>query len=142
MLLSLVAKALVLPRFGFEGVAVVTVASYGLLAVLVGRVRRKLADVPWRRRWPEFVGAAVLCVVGALLPPGWPGYTARAVVTVGLVGLLLLVIRQLNADRKSALAPVEPGAEAEPAADAKPAAEPEPADSQPAGSASKVGQKP
>jgi O-antigen/teichoic acid export membrane protein len=114
--LSLVAKALVLPEFGFEGLAIVTVASYGLLALLVGSVRRRLAEVPWRRRWPEFLGAGVLCVAGGYLPPGWVGNSVRVAVIVGLVGLLLLVLKQLQADRKSALS--KPAADA-PRADQK-----------------------
>jgi O-antigen/teichoic acid export membrane protein len=100
--LSLVAKALVLPRWGFVGVAAVTVAAYGLLALLIGSVRRTLAEVPWRRRWPEFVGATVLCVLGAVIPPGPVGYAARAVLAVVLIGALARVGRQLMADRKAA----------------------------------------
>jgi O-antigen/teichoic acid export membrane protein len=102
--LALAAKALVLPRFGFVGLAVVTVAAYGLLALLVGVERRKLATVPWRRRWPELGAAAVLCVAGALIPLNWAGAAARAVILLGLIGLLLRVAKQLAADRRAAQA--------------------------------------
>jgi O-antigen/teichoic acid export membrane protein len=101
---NLVAKALVLPEFGFVGAAAVTVAAYALLALLIGLVRRGLAVVPWRRRWPEVVGAAALCVVGAVLPANAVGYAVRAVLTVALIGLLALTARQLLADRRSARA--------------------------------------
>jgi O-antigen/teichoic acid export membrane protein len=104
---NLVAKALVLPVFGFVGAAVVTVAAYVLLAVLVGSARRKLAEVPWRRRWPELAVAVALCVAGAAIPPGWPGYAARAVVTLALFVALGLVAKQLLAGRRSAQAPAE-----------------------------------
>jgi len=104
---NLVAKALVLPRFGFVGAAVVTVVAYALLALMIGSVRRTLAEVPWRRRWPELAVATVLCVAGALIPPGWAGNVVRALVTVALIGVLGLVARQLLADRRSALAPEE-----------------------------------
>jgi O-antigen/teichoic acid export membrane protein len=100
--ISLAAKAFVLPTFGFVGAAVVTVASYALLAVLVARQRRKLAAVPWGRRLPEIAGAAALCVAGALIPPGWIGYTVRAVVTAALLVLLALVARHLLAGRNAA----------------------------------------
>lgn len=100
--LGLLAKALLLPEYGFTGVAVITVASYGLLAVLVSSARRRLAEVPWRRRWPELVGAAVLCAAGAAIPPGPVGYTVRVVITVALIAALLLVVRQLRADLRPA----------------------------------------
>jgi O-antigen/teichoic acid export membrane protein len=101
---NLVAKALVLPRWGFVGAAVVTVVAYGLLAVLIGSARRTLADVRWRRRWPELCVATVLCVAGAMIPDGPVGYLLRGLLTLGLVAALGLVARQLMADRRSALA--------------------------------------
>ena len=143
VVLSLAAKALVLPEFGFEGLAVVTVASYALLALLVGSVRRKLAEVPWRRRWPELVGAAALCVLGAYLPPGWIGNSVRAVVTVALLGLLVLVARQLKADRKSALGSAGSGSEGQQSTSV-PDGQPPTADAeaQPPAGVTKAGQKP
>jgi O-antigen/teichoic acid export membrane protein len=106
---NLVAKALVLPRFDLVGAAVVTVAAYALLAVLVGSQRRRLADVRWHRRWPEVLGAAALCVAGAVIPPGLAGGLVRAAVTLGLLALLVAVAKQLNADRKAATAPATGG---------------------------------
>jgi O-antigen/teichoic acid export membrane protein len=121
VLVNLAAKALVVPEFGFVGAAVVTVAAYALLAVLVGSVRRKLAEVPWRRRWPEMAGAAVLCVAGAVIPPGWAGNTLRLLITIGLLAALAYSVRQLLADRRSALAPAGQPAEAgQPKAGQKP----------------------
>ncbi len=101
--INLLGKVLVLPRFGLVGAAVLTVVAYALLAALIGAVRRRLADVPWHRRWPEMLAATALCVTGAVIPDGWIGYAARAVVTIALVAGLGHVARQLLADRRSAL---------------------------------------
>ncbi|MDQ1653565.1 MAG: hypothetical protein QOI35_2765, partial [Cryptosporangiaceae bacterium] len=104
VLASLAVKAVVLPRFGLAGIALVTAVAYGLLATLVGWERRKLATVPWHRRWPEFVGAAVLCVAGALIPLTWAGAAVRVVITIALLALLARTGKHLLADRKSATA--------------------------------------
>lgn len=104
---NLVAKALVLKPYGFVGAAVVTVAAYVLLALLVGWRRRGIAEVPWRGRWQPMVLALVVCIAGALIPLNPVGHLVRAAVTIVLIGLLAMVGKRLLADRKLASVPIE-----------------------------------
>jgi len=83
---NLVLAAILLPPYGLEGVAAATLVALALQAVLLERVTRRMADVPWR--WRAMLGnvaagAAVVVVVLAL-PGGAPGAVLR--------GLLLLVL--------------------------------------------------
>lgn len=97
---NLAAKALVLPWGGFVGAAVVTVLAYGLLALLIGGVRRKLAEVIWSGRGLAIGIAVVSCVLGAVLPLNLFGHIVRG---LGIALLLLvgaLIARRLLASRK------------------------------------------
>jgi O-antigen/teichoic acid export membrane protein len=102
---NLVGKALVLKPFGFVGAAVVTVAAYVVLAVLVDLQRRRIADVPWTGRTLPAAGALVLCLVGALLPDGWVGWSLRALGTVAVLAVVAYELRAVLRWRKPAVSP-------------------------------------
>ncbi|MGH3544728.1 MAG: lipopolysaccharide biosynthesis protein [Mycobacteriales bacterium] len=100
--INLGAKALVLPWGGFAGAAVVTVAAYGVLALLIGGVRRNLAEVTWSGRGVALGVATAACVLGAVLPLNLFGHLVRA---FGVAVLLLgaaLIARRLVTSRRGA----------------------------------------
>lgn len=81
--------ALLLHPFGLEGVAAATFLACVLQAVLVERVTRRVARVPWH--WQGMllnVGAGALAVVAVLaLPDGGTGVVARALTLAAVVVL-------------------------------------------------------
>jgi O-antigen/teichoic acid export membrane protein len=87
---------------GFVGVAVVTVLSYGLLAVLVQWSAGRLAAVPWRGRWWPVAFAAVGCAAGALLPGGGAvGWSTRGAGVAVVAALAIREVRMVVGWRRS-----------------------------------------
>jgi O-antigen/teichoic acid export membrane protein len=99
--INLGAKVLVLPWGGFVGAAVVTVAAYGLLALLIGSVRRKLAQVAWSGRGAAMGVATVACLLGAVLPLNPFGHVVRAFCVVALLIGAALIVRRLLVMRRN-----------------------------------------
>ncbi|MGH3803256.1 MAG: lipopolysaccharide biosynthesis protein, partial [Pseudonocardiaceae bacterium] len=97
---NLGAKALVLPWGGFVGASLATVGAYGLLALLIGGVRRKLAEVIWSGRTLAAGVAVAACVLGAALPLNIYGHLARAAGVLVLLALAAYLARRLLASRR------------------------------------------
>ena len=93
---NLVLAAVLLPPFGLEGAAAATFLALALQAVLLERVTRRMAPVPWR--WRAMLGnvAAGALTVGVVL--ALPGGAAGALLRGMLLIVLLLVGAKTVAD--------------------------------------------
>jgi O-antigen/teichoic acid export membrane protein len=93
---NLALAAILLPPFGLEGAAAATFLALALQAVLLERVTRAMAPVPWRWRamlGNAAAGASIVAVVLAL-PGGAPGALVRGLL---LIALLVVAARTVAA---------------------------------------------
>jgi len=85
-LVAVTANLLLLDTFGVIAAAVVTVGSYALLAVVVRRSARRIADVPWDLVMSMRTAAWTLAIaaLALLLPVEGPWSLARVVAVVAI----------------------------------------------------------
>jgi O-antigen/teichoic acid export membrane protein len=101
---NLGAVALVLPWGGLVGAALVSAGAYGLLALLIAGVRRKLAEVTWSGRGFAIAMSAAACTLGAVLPLNVYGHITRAVGVLILLVLAARTAKHLLASRRKMVA--------------------------------------
>lgn len=95
---NLALVTVLVPPLGLVGAAIATTVGYAVLSVLITAYGRRVVAVPWQiRECAEVAGLATVgCLAGALIPLTLAGGTARVILLLSILVLLVPHSRRSN----------------------------------------------